>query len=43
MKDWKAAVRTWEKRDADSKPNAQHKSSQLDPEYIKELESLTNK
>lgn len=43
MKDWKAAVRTWEKRDADNKPKAQHKSSQLDPEYIKELESLTNK
>jgi len=43
MKDWKAAVRTWEKRDADNKPKTQSKSSEIDPEYLKYLDSLTNK
>lgn len=43
MKDWKAAIRTWEKRNSENKPKAQSKSSEIDPDYLKYLDSLTNK
>ena len=43
MKNWQAAIRTWEKRDAESKPKAQNKSNEIDPEYLEYLDSLTNK
>lgn len=42
MKDWKAAVRTWEKRDSDNKPKIdKNASNYLDPEYEAMLEAQT--
>lgn len=44
MKDWKATVRNWEKRDfGDRKPKSQNKANEIDQDYLDYLDSLTNK